>query len=149
VYSSALWVLEVGEAKTVVLPVPPDGGNDLPYRIRVDYWLREPALRVWNEGLRKIWDAGFLFPRRKPPKPGVVVKHSGYTVMLGVDGTQTVFRHSGYVVIRGRGDTPIDWTAGHCAYTEAWKSVQQTDAPNPAPAPWLQFEGDWRGVGDP
>jgi len=148
-YVSALWVPDPSEVKTVVLPTPPERGNDVVYRISVDYWLRLPITRVWKEHLRQMWDAGFLFPRRKLPNPGDVVKHPGYTVMTRLDGTQMVFNHSGYMVIGGRGDTAIDWSARGCTYTEAWNGVQPTDAPNPAPAPWFQFEADWRGVGDP
>ena len=120
-YVSALWVLDPGEVKTVVLPTPQDRGNDVAYRIEVGYWVQVPALRIWRE---KLWDTGTALLGRKP-------------------------RRSGMVIRGRRGDTPIDWPAHRCAYTQVWNSVQQTDAPDPAPALWLQFEGDRRGVGDP
>jgi hypothetical protein len=126
-YCSALWVLDPGEVKTVVLPTPPDRGNDVTYRIRVDCWPYVGALRVWKEKLR---ETGTALLGRKPPRSGYFVNSSGY------------------MVIGGRGGTAIDHSARRCAYTEAWNGVQ-TDAPNPALAPWFQFEGDWRGVGDP
>ena len=120
-YVSALWVLEVGEAKSVSLPMPPDEPDDLTYRMGVDYWLREPDFRVWKENLREV---GYGLLLRRPP-------------------------NSGFTVIGGRGNTPIDWAARHRVNTEAWNSVQPKDAPNPASALWFQFDGDRRGVGDP
>jgi len=130
-YCSALWLLHPGEVKTVVLPTPPDRGDDVPYRIRVDYRPQVGALRVWKEKLRETGTAflGRLLGR-KPPRTGFVVNNSRYWV------------------IGGRGGTAID-SARCCAYTEAWNDVQQMDAPSPALAPLFQFEGDWRGVGDP
>ena len=133
-YVSALWVLDPGEVKTVVLPTPLDRGSNVAYRIRVNYWLREQALRVCCETLREklriVRDVGSALLRPKAPRPRFSVS-------------------SGYAVIGGRGGTPIDRLATRCAYTEEWNSVQQIDAPNPAPAPRFQFEMDWRGVGDP
>ena len=134
-YVSALWVLDPGEVKTVVLPTPLNRGNNVAYRIRVDYWVRERAPRVCYETLRRklriVRDVGSALLRPKAPHPAFTVDSSGYAV------------------IGGRGGTPIDRLATHWAYTEEWNSVQQMDAPNPAPSPWFQFEVDWRGVGDP
>jgi len=136
-YISALWLLDPDEVKTIVLP-PPDRGNDVTYRMRVDYWPLMGALRIWEERLRatgsallgKLRETGNALLGRKPPRLGFVFNPSP--------------------LITSRGGRPIDWLARRCAHTEAWSDFQQTDAPNPALAPPLfQFEGDWRRVGDP
>jgi hypothetical protein len=96
-YVSALWGLDVGETKSLILPMPLDDQGDVTYRIGVDYWLRESRVRVWKEKLRNV---GFALLRREPP-------------------------NSGLAVIRGRAGTLIDWAARLRVNTEAWNSVQQ------------------------
>lgn len=94
-YVSALWVLDEGETKTVMLPIPSD--SDVTYRIGVDYWLRETRSRVWREKLRNV---GHALLKRAPP-------------------------NSGFAVIGGRGGTPIDWAARQRVNTKEWKSAQR------------------------
>jgi hypothetical protein len=119
-YISALWVLEVGETKSMSLPMPPDGPSDVTYRIGVDYWLRESGARVWKENLRNV---GYGLLQRRPPD-------------------------SGFAIIGGRGNTPIDTAARHRVNTEAWISVQPKDVQNSAPPFWFQFDGEWPRDGD-
>jgi hypothetical protein len=121
-YITDSWVLNVGQTKSVILPMPADDQGGVTYRIGVDYWLRERGMRVWKENVRIIGDG---LVGRKPPNSGLTV------------------------IGRFWGGTRIDWAARLRVNTEAWNSVQQKDAPNPAAAPRFQFESDRRAVGDP
>jgi hypothetical protein len=103
-YVSALWVLDPGEVRTVVLPTPANRGNNVAYRIKVDCWVREGIPRVCYEKLRNLVSA---LLRPKTP-------HSGF-----------IANSSDYIVIGGRGGTPIDLRATRRTYTEEWNSVQQ------------------------